>query len=204
MENQMKMSVRGSLHSSIVEGSKPDWWGHQVHRDQHLPVLFEGLLEPLHQADGLVLQRVHLSSLGLGLLPPALLRGRCGTGLRLLLRWLVFGLMRRLASGRQGQPAWAGGRRQRRAESTAAKQRRWLWNGRQHWAHRCHPPQRPANQDALHYHPLPCSRCDLKPQARVRQDEETNIYQWLYTHLCVTALVYYPKIKCIYLIFPSK
>ena len=50
------------LHSGVVEGSKPDGGGDQVHRDHHLPVLFERPLEPLDQAYGLVLQRVYLQA----------------------------------------------------------------------------------------------------------------------------------------------
>lgn len=116
-----------SLHSSVIEGSEPDGWRHKMDRDQHLPVLFEGLLKPLNQADRLVLQGVHFWSVRPGFLL-LLLRLRCGAGLWFLLWWLGFRLIWCSAEGWSWQPALAHGCRwwRRQAEGTATKYGGWF------------------------------------------------------------------------------
>lgn len=78
-----------SLHSSIIEGSKPDRGRQEMYRDHHLPILFEGPLKPLDQTDGLVLQGVHLQGIKPCILFLDLLGWRCGAGLRFLVFWLL-------------------------------------------------------------------------------------------------------------------
>ncbi len=60
MGRQMQQDL---LHSSVIEGSKPNGGRDKMYRDHHLPILFEGPLKPLEQTDGLVLQGVNLCSI---------------------------------------------------------------------------------------------------------------------------------------------
>lgn len=145
MESQCKGSEKASLHSSIVEGSKPDGGRHKMHRDQHLSILFEGLLKPLDKTYGLVLQGVHLCRI-VPSFSSLLLWLTCGTGLRLPLRRLRFWQMCLFAEGWGWQPALARGRWRRQAEGTATK---CCWrlediDAHQQRTSRCQPLQCPA------------------------------------------------------------
>lgn len=144
MESQCKGTRKGSLHSSIVEGSKPDGGRHEMHRDQHFSILFEGLLKSLDKTYGLVLQGVHLCRF-MPSFPFLLLWLMCGTGLRLLLRRRRFWQMCIFTEGWGWQPALACGWRQGQAEGTATKCCCWWWfqdvDAHQQWTCGCQPLQ---------------------------------------------------------------
>lgn len=148
--------VIDSLHGSIVEGSEPDGRREQVDGDHHLPVLLEGPLEPLHQADGLILQGVHVC--------------RVAAAAALLTLLLV-----RL-SGRRQPTATTGARRWWRwTQGAAAEQggRRRCRDPHQQGSHCRQALQSAAVQDALH-HGLrrrlpPLFRCDFQPQTGRRK-----------------------------------
>lgn len=142
-----------SLHSSIVEGTKPNGGCQQVNGDHHLSVLFKGFLEPLEQADGLVLQGVHLCRTRNTFSSPLVLSCRRGAGLGSVLWGLLLGLMCRSVEGRRRQPPLAGGLQRRRAESAAPHQHGGLEGGGSDRARRCHPPQSTLSEYTPDYHP---------------------------------------------------
>lgn len=142
-----------SLHSSIIEGAKPEGGRQQVHWDHHLSILFKGFLEPLEQADGLVLQWVHLCRIRITFPSLDILRWRCSAGLGSILWGLVFQLMFCSAGGRCWEPPRV--TRQWQAECTAPHHHGAFRDGSgdRDWADRCHPPQSPLSQDTSDYHP---------------------------------------------------
>lgn len=121
--------------------------------DHHLPVLFKGFLEPLEQADGLVLQGVHLHRIRPTFSLLDVLGWRCGAGLGSVLRGLLLGLVCRSGDGRGREPPPADGLRRRRSESAAPHHHGALQGCDSERACRCHPPQSPGSEDTLDYHP---------------------------------------------------
>lgn len=130
------------LHSSIVEGSKPDRRCQEMHRNHHLSILFEGPLKPLEQTDGLVLQGVHIWGTRLSI---AALFLRRGPGLGFLLWGLWFWQMCRFVESRGRHPALIDGTQRLRpqAEDTATGSGWWLEESGTHQVctHCSRPPQ---------------------------------------------------------------
>lgn len=127
-----------------------------MHRDHHLPILFKGPFEPLEQADGLVLKRVHLCRIRCCFLSRVVLcLRRRGVRLRLPLCRLVLWLVCCCADGRSGEPTLAN--RWWLTEGAPTKCYWGLGDGdaQQQWAHRRHPSECPMSKDALHDHPPP-------------------------------------------------
>lgn len=174
---QSEKKKQNSLHSSIVEGSEPQRWRHQVQRNHHLPVLFERLLKPLNQTDGLVLQRVQLG--GVRRVPPALLKRWRGRRLRLLFC---------SAGGRRHQPASTWRRRRRgEAAAAAAENRHWrlVDGGAEQSVRHCQATQRAAGEEVLHHRhllllDLSCCCCYFQ----TRSDKNNSDQRTVSLHFC--------------------
>lgn len=134
-----RQSSPNLLHSSIVEGSKPDGRRQEMERNHHLSILFEGSFKPLEQTDGLVLQGVHIWSVVLFL--------GSGSGLGFLLWRLWFWQVWSFVEGWGRHPSLAGGARRRRPQVEGTTTGSCCWrleesSSHQIWTYCCHPPQR--------------------------------------------------------------